>query len=61
MIGAAQQMNNVVLLQGIQPKSLATCVPCLLEGCDRNVNSHSKCLDELPASRVITAIKSLLA
>jgi heptosyltransferase-3 len=61
MIGAAQQMNNVILLQGIQPKSLATCVPCLLEGCDRNVNSHSKCLDELPASRVITAIKSLLA
>jgi heptosyltransferase-3 len=51
-----QRVNNVMLLQG-----LGDCVPCHKAGCDDNIYSHSKCLDELPASRVITAIKSLLA
>lgn len=61
MVGAMQKMNNVVLLQGEQPPSLASCVPCLFEGCQRNNNSNSLCLDELPASRVIAAINGLLA
>jgi heptosyltransferase III len=59
MRGATQQVGNVVLLQGEQPKNLSNCVPCHLEGCDRHVNSHSQCLDELPASRVIAAIETL--
>jgi heptosyltransferase III len=60
MVGATQKMNNVVLLQGQQPPSLASCVPCHLEGCQRNINSNSLCLDELPASRVIEALVVLL-
>lgn len=56
MIGASQQVANVILLQG-----LGDCVPCLQEGCDRHTNSRSKCLDNLPASRVTTAINTLLS
>jgi heptosyltransferase-3 len=56
MVGALQKVNNVTLLQG-----LGDCVPCRLEGCDRHPNSQSKCLDELPANRVIEAIKVLLS
>jgi heptosyltransferase-3 len=56
MVSPSQKMANVVLLQG-----LGDCVPCHLEGCDRHINSHSKCLDELPASRVIAAINSLIS
>ena len=56
MVGALQRVNNVALLQG-----LGDCVPCHLEGCNRHINSHSKCLDELPASRVIEAIKTLFS
>ncbi len=56
MIGASQQVANVILLQG-----LGDCVPCLQEGCDRHTNSFSKCLDNLPANRVATAINTLLS
>jgi heptosyltransferase-3 len=61
MVGATQKMNNIVLLQGEQPPSLTSCVPCLFEGCQRNINSNSLCLDELPATRVIDAINNLLS
>jgi heptosyltransferase-3 len=56
MVGALQKVNNVILLQG-----LGDCVPCHLEGCDRHNNSNSKCLDDLPANRVVDAIKTLLS
>lgn len=56
MTGASQKVDNVLLLQG-----LGDCVPCRQEGCDRHINSHSQCLDDLPASRVITAVKTLLS
>jgi heptosyltransferase-3 len=52
-----QQVNNVTLIQGE-----ATCapgVPCHAEGCDRHRQSHSQCLDTLPAAKVIAAIKQL--
>lgn len=55
MIGATQQIKNVTLLQG-----LGDCVPCHLEGCNRHTNSRSQCLDNLPVSRVIDAIKTLI-
>lgn len=51
MIGSSQKVANVVLLQG-----LGDCVPCHQEGCEHHINSHSQCLDDLPASRVIAAI-----
>ena len=55
MKSPTQKIMNVILLQG-----LGDCVPCHLEGCNRNINSQSNCLNELPASRVISAINTLL-
>ena len=48
----SQRVGNVTLLQGA-----GACVPCLLEGCDRNIASFSDCLQQLPAARVIAAIQ----
>ena len=50
-----QLVNNVMLLQG-----RGECVPCHKAGCDDNNNSHSQCLDELSADRVIDALSILL-
>lgn len=50
-----QRVNNVLLLQG-----RGDCVPCHKAGCDDHNNSHSRCLDDLPAERVIAALNSLL-
>ena len=52
----SQHQANVFLLQGE-----GDCVPCLHEGCDRHVNSLSDCLQGLQASRVIEAVRSMLA
>jgi heptosyltransferase-3 len=51
----SQRSGNVVLLQGT-----AACVPCHLEGCGRSLDSHSDCLQELPAARVIAAIEQVI-
>lgn len=53
-VGSGRQ-GNVYLLQGE-----GDCVPCRLEGCDRHVNSFSRCLQELPLARVLAAIEVLL-
>jgi heptosyltransferase-3 len=53
MVGT-QHAGNVLLLQG-----QAECVPCMEEGCDRHINSLSRCLQEMSASRVIVALKEL--
>lgn len=53
MVGT-QHVGNVVLLQG-----QADCVPCMEEGCDRHNNSLSRCLQDLPAKRVIDALHEL--
>ena len=50
----SQRVGNVWLLQGI-----GSCVPCLVEGCERSIASFSDCLQEVPASRVIAAIREL--
>lgn len=50
-----QRVNNIMLLQGT-----GDCVPCHQAGCDRHNNSHSRCLDELAANRVIDALNALL-
>lgn len=52
----SQRVGNVTLLQGAQ-----SCVPCLLEGCERNIASFSDCLQQLPPRRVIAAADELLA
>jgi len=53
-----QRKNNVVLLQGVQPFDRAACVPCFGEGCQKNKESKSDCLEQLPASKVIAAVES---
>lgn len=52
----SQRVNNVILLQG-----RGDCVPCHKAGCDNHNNSHSRCLDDLPAKRVIEAFHTLLS
>jgi heptosyltransferase-3 len=54
--GTTQQRGNVWLLQNPLP-----CMPCQLEGCLRRLDSHSQCLDELPARQVIMAADQALA
>ncbi|ANE54193.1 glycosyl transferase [Methylomonas sp. DH-1] len=53
----SKRIGNVYLLQGGADRN---CVPCQLEGCDRHRNSHSECLDRLPASLVIETIAEVL-
>jgi heptosyltransferase-3 len=50
-----QQVGNVILVQGP-----GACVPCHLEGCERHIESHSDCLQELSAARVVAAVEQLL-
>lgn len=54
LVGSARH-GNVLLLQGN-----GECVPCRLEGCDRHQASWSRCLQEMPAARVINAALSML-
>jgi heptosyltransferase-3 len=54
--GAIQRRGNVWLVQNALP-----CMPCQLEGCERRLDSGSVCLEELPASRVLTAVGLALA
>lgn len=50
-----QRVNNVVLLQGS-----GDCVPCMEEGCERNIASLSACLQNLPAATAIDVLGKLL-
>jgi heptosyltransferase-3 len=49
-----QRVSNVVVVQGE-----GDCVPCMQEGCERHNASLSDCLQNLPAARVIAAIRDL--
>lgn len=51
----SQQLNNISLIQG-----KGDCVPCHLEGCDRDRKSRSHCLDTLSSERVKQAIAKIL-
>lgn len=53
---ASQQRGNVVVVQNPLP-----CQPCQHEGCLRNLQSYSRCLDELAAEPVIAALNMALA
>jgi len=54
--GSSRQ-GNVWLIQGEAPEG---CVPCLLEGCDRHLDSDSRCLLGISVERVRTAARDLL-
>lgn len=54
-VGSGRE-GNVWLIQGE-----GDCVPCLLEGCDRRLDSTSRCLLEISEARVIAAAQAMLA
>jgi heptosyltransferase-3 len=54
--GTIQRRKNVWLVQHPLP-----CLPCHGEGCERHVDSFSRCLDELPAAQVLRAVDGALA
>ncbi|MGE3986787.1 glycosyltransferase family 9 protein [Pseudorhodoplanes sp.] len=51
-----QRRGNVFVVQNLLPG-----MPCGLEGCLRNVRSHSLCLDQMPADSVIRTLDAALA
>ena len=53
--GQIQYRGNVWLVQNALP-----CTPCQLEGCERRLDSHSQCLDELSVEQVVAAIDQAL-
>ena len=53
--GTIQQRGNVWLVQNPLP-----CLPCQLEGCERKLDSYSRCLDELTGKQVVAAIDQAL-
>ncbi len=54
--GTIQQRGNVWLVQNPLP-----CLPCQLEGCERRLDSYSRCLDELTGAQVVAAVDRALA
>ena len=51
----SQKKGNVFLLQG-----KGDCVPCHEEGCEKNIESFSRCLQDIPSTDVIEAVKTML-
>jgi heptosyltransferase III len=54
--GTIQRRGNAWLVQNPLP-----CLPCQLEGCERRLDSHSQCLDELAVGQVLAAVDQALA
>jgi heptosyltransferase-3 len=54
--GTIQRRGNVWLVQ-----NPLLCLPCQQEGCERRLDSHSQCLDELTAAQVVSAVDEALA
>jgi heptosyltransferase-3 len=55
MSGNIQRRGNVWIVQNPLP-----CMPCQLEGCERHIESHSTCLDELTPQQVLMAVDQAL-
>jgi lipopolysaccharide heptosyltransferase III len=53
--GQIQHRGNVWIVQNPLP-----CLPCTFEGCDRHIESYSRCLDELSPAQVLTAVDEAL-
>jgi heptosyltransferase-3 len=58
--GTIQNRGNVWLVQNPQscPWSI---LPCQQEGCERRLDSYSRCLDELTVSQVLSTVDAALA
>jgi len=54
--GTIQRRGNVWLVQNPLP-----CLPCQNEGCERRIDSHSRCLNELTPRQVLAAVEEALA
>jgi heptosyltransferase-3 len=54
--GTIQRRGNVWLVQNPLP-----CLPCQNEGCERRIDSHSRCLDQLSPRQVLAAVDEALA
>jgi heptosyltransferase-3 len=54
--GTTQRRENVWLVQNPLP-----CLPCQNEGCERRIDSHSRCLDLLSPQQVLIAVDQALA
>jgi len=54
--GTIQNRGNVWIVQNPLP-----CMPCTFEGCERNIQSRSTCLDELKPEQVLAAVDQALA
>jgi heptosyltransferase-3 len=55
-----QTRGNVWLMQN-PPSCPWAILPCQQEGCERRLDSHSRCLDELAVSQVLSAVDGALA
>ena len=53
--GTVQRRWNVWLVQNPLP-----CLPCHKEGCERHIDSQSRCLDELLPRQVLAAVDQAL-
>jgi heptosyltransferase-3 len=58
--GTIQKRGNVWLVQNA-PSCPWSILPCQQEGCERHLDSYSRCLDELPVSQVLSALDAALA
>jgi heptosyltransferase-3 len=54
--GTIQRRGNVWLVQNPLP-----CLPCQNEGCERRIDSYSRCLDQLLPRQVLAAVDEALA
>jgi heptosyltransferase-3 len=55
MSGTIQNRGNVWIVQNPLP-----CLPCMLEGCERHIDSVSVCLEELTVEQVLRAVDQAL-
>jgi heptosyltransferase III len=53
--GKIQRNGNVWIVQNPLP-----CLPCTFEGCERHIDSYSRCLDELSPDEVLIAVDEAL-
>jgi heptosyltransferase-3 len=58
--GTVQNLGNVWLVQN-PPACPWSILPCQQEGCERRLDSYSRCLDELTVSQVLSAVDAALA
>jgi len=58
--GTVQNRGNVWLVQN-PPACPWSILPCQQEGCERHLDSYSRCLDELAVSQVLSAVDAALA